>query len=46
MAPDCTIEDLYRERAVLYERYADIIIDAESLTAEETVNKIMDIEEG
>ena len=46
MAPDCTIEDLYRERAVLYEGYADIIIDAESLTAEETVNKIMDIEEG
>lgn len=45
MAPDCTIDDLYKERAVLYEKYADIIIDAEALTAEETVNTIMGIEE-
>lgn len=41
MAPDCTIDELYNERAVLYEKYADVIIDAEALTAEETVNKIM-----
>jgi shikimate kinase len=43
MAPDCTIDDLYEERSVLYEKYADIIIDAESMSAEETVNKIMSL---
>lgn len=43
MAPDCTIDDLYEERSVLYEKYADIIIDAEGLSAEETVNKIMEL---
>jgi shikimate kinase len=41
MAPDCTIDDLYRERSVLYEKYADVIIDTEHLCAEETVNKIV-----
>lgn len=43
MAPDCTIDDLYEERSVLYDKYADIVIDAESLSAEETVNKIMEL---
>lgn len=43
MAPDCTIDDLYEERSVLYEKYADIIIDAEGLSAEETVNEIMEL---
>lgn len=43
MAPDCTIDDLYKERSVLYEKYADIIIDAERLSAEETVNKIVEL---
>jgi shikimate kinase len=43
MAPDCTIDDLYKERAVLYEKYADVIIDAERLSAEETVNKIVEL---
>lgn len=43
MAPDCTIDDLYKERSVLYEKYADVIIDAERLSAEETVNKIVEL---
>lgn len=43
MSPDCTIDDLYRERSVLYEKYADVIIDSESLTPEETVNKIVEL---
>ena len=43
MAPDCTIDDLYKERSVLYEKYADVIINAERLSAEETVNKIVEL---
>lgn len=46
MAPGCTIEDLYKERASLYEKYADIIIDTEALTAEETVEKIIELNKG
>lgn len=38
-----TIEDLYLERAPLYERYADVTVDCESLTAEECVTKIAEI---
>ncbi len=37
-----TIEDIYRERVPLYERYADIIIDAEGTTIEECVEMIID----
>lgn len=46
MVPGCTIEDLYKERASLYEKYADIIIDTEALTAEETVEKIIELNKG
>ena len=36
-----TMEDVYRERVPLYEKYADIVVDAESTTIEEAVEKIM-----
>ena len=36
-----TMEDVYNERVPLYEKYADIVVDAESTTIEEAVEKIM-----
>ncbi len=35
-----TIEDMFREREALYEKYADVIIDCNNSTIEETVAKI------
>lgn len=40
MEDGCTIDDLYLERAPLYEKYADYTIECEGLTAEECVTKI------
>lgn len=37
-----SLSSLYRERAPLYEKYADIIIDENGCNIEKTVNKIMD----
>ncbi|MCQ4637358.1 shikimate kinase [Anaerovorax odorimutans] len=37
-----TIEDLYKRRVPLYEKYADITIEADDLPVEETVEKIME----
>ena len=33
--------DIYEERCVLYEKYADIIIDEAGLNVEETIEKIL-----
>ena len=41
MKKGCTIEQLYSERAPLYEKYADITIDCRFLSAEECVNEII-----
>ncbi len=38
-----TIEDIYSERAPLYERYADITVDAENTVIEEAVEKIFSL---
>ena len=35
-----TLKDLYEERTVLYKKYADIIIEEENLTVEETISTI------
>ena len=35
-----TLLDLYNERTALYEHYADVIIDLDGLTIEETVNRL------
>ncbi|WP_099467304.1 shikimate kinase [Konateibacter massiliensis] len=36
-----TLKDLYEERTLLYEKYADIVIDEEKLTIEDTITKII-----
>lgn len=41
MKKDETIEDIYSERAPLYERYADITVDVGNTTIEEAVEKIL-----
>ena len=33
--------DIYEERCVLYEKYADIIIDEAGLNVEETIERIV-----
>ncbi len=37
-----TLWDLYEERTALYEQYADLIIDEENLTVEETIAFILE----
>ena len=41
MGPGETLAELYDYRVPLYERYADITIDAEGLTIEETIAEIL-----
>lgn len=41
MGPGETLADLYDYRVPLYEKYADITIDAEGLTIEETIAEIL-----
>lgn len=36
-----TVDDIFKERKPLYEKYADIKIDCDNLTAEECVEKII-----
>lgn len=38
-----TLRDLYRERTPLYEKYADITLEADGLTTEQTVEAIRDL---
>lgn len=40
MRPDQTLEDLYSERCPLYEKYADLIVDAEGLGIEELLEQL------
>lgn len=37
-----SMEDVYRQRTPLYEKYADIIVDVEHTTIEEAVERIME----
>ena len=37
-----TLEDLYNMRIPLYEKHADVIIDADNCTVEETIEKIIE----
>ncbi len=37
-----TLEDMFRERQPLYERYADLIIDCDGMGVEKTVSAIVD----
>ena len=43
MEDGCTIDDLYLERAPLYEKFADFTLECEGLTAEECVTKITEL---
>lgn len=36
------LKELYEERTLLYEKYADIVIDEENLSVEETIAKIIE----
>ena len=38
-----SLSGLYKERAPLYEKYADIIIDENGCNVEKTINKILDV---
>ncbi len=38
-----TVEDIFNDRKALYEKYADIKIDCNNLTAEECVEKIISV---
>lgn len=42
MKKDTTIEELFIERAPLYEQYADITLDCAGLTVEECVKAVLD----
>lgn len=42
LAKGQTIADLYRERIPLYEKHADMMIEAEGMTIEEIVEKIIE----
>ena len=37
-----TLRDLYEERSPLYEQYADVIVDEDNLTVEETVDRLVE----
>ena len=37
-----TLLDLYKERVVLYEKYADILVEVDGITMEETVKKCLE----
>ena len=41
MKKGTTIKELYSERAPLYEKYADIIVECENLSIEENIKKII-----
>ena len=38
-----TLEDLYRERTALFERYADITISSDEMELADTIDKVLDI---
>ena len=42
MKEGSTLKEIFDERSILYEKYADITIDCTNLTAEECVDKIME----
>jgi shikimate kinase len=41
LAPGQTIRDLYNDRTPLCERYADLVVDADGQTPEETVSAVL-----
>ncbi len=43
MEKECTIEELYTERAPLYEKYADITLNCSQLSVEQCVSAIVEL---
>ena len=43
LRPGQTLKDLYRERTVLYEKYADITVNEYGLNVEQTIDKILSL---
>ncbi len=43
MSPGKTLHDLFQERTPLYERYADLTVEADGLTTEQTVQVIVSL---
>lgn len=41
LKPEQTLMDLYEERTVLYEKYADLVIDEKSMDIESTLEQIL-----
>ena len=41
LKPGQTLKNLYDERTVLYERYADVIVDEKGLGTEETIGAVL-----
>ena len=38
-----TFEELYNERSILYDKYADIVIEEGNLNVEETLKTLLDM---
>ena len=36
-----TLKDIYDERTVMYEKYADIVVDEKDMNVEDTIEKIL-----
>ena len=43
IAPGQTIEDLFHERELLYQKYANIILDAKTMSPKDCVLTLMDL---
>ena len=41
LEPGQTLEDLYNAREPFYEKYADVVVDADQPTIEDTVNQVL-----
>lgn len=41
LKPNQTLEDLYQERCLLYEKYADVTVDEKGLGTEETIGAVL-----
>ena len=41
LKPGQTLKDLYDERTMLYEKYADVIVDEQGLGTEETIGALL-----
>ncbi|MBO5158643.1 MAG: shikimate kinase [Lachnospiraceae bacterium] len=41
LKPGQTLKDLYDERCVLYEKYADVVVDEKGLGTEETIGEVL-----